>query len=58
MADLVLLQREAGIAHLADKYGATGIAVVPVMLERMMELPVRELEKYTLDALRLVTARG
>ena len=38
--------------------GATGIAVVPVMLERIMELPAEELDRYTLDALRFVSASG
>jgi fatty-acyl-CoA synthase len=61
MANTVVLRRKfdpAATLALADKYGATGIAVVPVMLERIMELPVKELEQFTLDALRFVTASG
>jgi acyl-CoA synthetase (AMP-forming)/AMP-acid ligase II len=61
MANTIVLRRKfdpAATLALADKYGATGIAVVPVMLERIMELPAQELTKYTLEALRFVTASG
>ena len=61
MANTVVLRRRfdpAATLELAEKYGATGLAVVPVMLERIMELPAKELEKYTLDALRFVSASG
>jgi fatty-acyl-CoA synthase len=61
MANTVVLRRKfdpAATLAMADKYGATGLAVVPVMLERMMELPASELEKYSLKALRFVSASG
>jgi acyl-CoA synthetase (AMP-forming)/AMP-acid ligase II len=61
MANTVVLRRKfdpESILALAQEHNATGLAVVPVMLERIMELPVKELERYTLDALRFVTASG
>jgi fatty-acyl-CoA synthase len=61
MANTIVLRRKfdpAATLDLAQKYNATGLAVVPVMLERIMELPAKELEKYTLDALRFVSASG
>ena len=61
MANTVVMRRhfdpEATLA-LAARHRAHGMAVVPVMLERMMELPARELEKYSLEALRFVSASG
>ena len=39
--------------------GATGLAVVPVMIERIMELPAEVLDRYPLKGqLRFVTASG
>ncbi|KAA1421702.1 AMP-binding protein [Nocardioides humilatus] len=61
MACTVVLRRkfdpEAMLA-LADQHRATGIALVPVMLERAMELPAEVLDRYTLDSVRFVTASG
>jgi len=61
MANTVVLRRKfdpAATLAMADKYGATGIAVVPVMLERIMELASSELDKYSLGSLRFVSASG
>ncbi len=44
--------------ELVDKTQATGLAVVPVMLERIMDLPAGTLDSYSLDSLRFVTASG
>jgi fatty-acyl-CoA synthase len=61
MACTVVLRRrfdpEATLA-LADEHRATGIAVVPVMLERIMQLPAEVLDRYSLDTVRFVTASG
>jgi len=57
---LVLRRRfdpEATLA-LADQHRATGIAVVPVMLERIMDLPAEVLDRYSLGSVRFVTASG
>lgn len=48
---------EATLA-LADRHRATGIALVPVMLERIMELPADVLDRYSLDTVRFVSASG
>lgn len=61
MACTVVLRRkfdpESTLA-LADEHGATGIAVVPVMLERIMELPLAVLDRYRLGTVRFVSASG
>ncbi|HEX5860531.1 MAG TPA: AMP-binding protein [Nocardioides sp.] len=44
--------------ELADRSGATGLAVVPVMLERIVDLPEEVLDRYDLGSLRFVTASG
>jgi acyl-CoA synthetase (AMP-forming)/AMP-acid ligase II len=44
--------------ELVDRSQATGLAVVPVMLERIVDLPASVLEKYSLGSLRFVTASG
>lgn len=43
---------------LVDRTNADGLAVVPVMLERIMDLPVATLDRYHLRSLRFVTASG
>ena len=48
---------EATLA-LVDAHRARGLALVPVMLERIMSLPDAVLDKYTLQTLRFVTASG
>ncbi|WP_223162705.1 AMP-binding protein [Nocardioides antri] len=61
MACTIVLRRrfdpEATLA-LADEHRATGIALVPVMLERIMELPAEVLDRYPLSSVRFVTASG
>jgi acyl-CoA synthetase (AMP-forming)/AMP-acid ligase II len=61
MACTIVLRRrfdpEATLA-LADQHQATGIALVPVMLERIMELPAEVLDRYSLDSVRFITASG
>ena len=48
---------EATLA-LVDEHRAAGLSVVPVMLERIMELPAATLERYSLASLRFVSASG
>ncbi|WP_300399637.1 AMP-binding protein [Nocardioides sp.] len=48
---------EATLA-LVDEHRATGLAVVPVMLERIVDLPAEVLDRYRLDSLRFVSASG
>lgn len=61
MACTIVLRRkfdpEATLA-LADRHRATGIGLVPVMLERIMELPDEVLDRYHLDSVRFVSASG
>jgi len=61
MANTVVLRRKfdpAATLALADQHHATGLAVVPVMLERIMELPADVLDTVSLRDLRFVTASG
>jgi fatty-acyl-CoA synthase len=44
--------------ELVERHRATGLAVVPVMLERIVELPEEVLHKHALGSLRFVTASG
>jgi acyl-CoA synthetase (AMP-forming)/AMP-acid ligase II len=44
--------------ELVDRHRATGLAVVPVMLERIIDLPEETLDRYSLKSLRFVTASG
>ena len=48
---------EATLA-LVDEHRATGLSVVPVMLERIMDLPADVLDRYSLRTLRFVSASG
>ncbi len=43
---------------LVQRHRATGLAVVPVMLERIIELPDEVLDRYDTSSLRFVTASG
>ena len=43
---------------LVDEHAATGLAVVPVMLERIIDLPSETLSRYSLQSLRFCTASG
>ncbi|WP_442009568.1 acyl-CoA ligase FadD12 [Mycobacterium sp. 2YAF39] len=44
--------------ELIDRYHATGLAVVPVMFDRIMELPDDVRNRYTARSLRFATASG
>lgn len=61
MATTVITRRkfdpEATLA-LVDRHAATGLSVVPVMLERVMDLPDHVLDRYSLQSLRFVSASG
>ncbi len=48
---------EATLA-LVERHRATGLAVVPVMLERIIDLPDEVLDRYDTSSLRFVTASG
>jgi acyl-CoA synthetase (AMP-forming)/AMP-acid ligase II len=48
---------EATLA-MVQEHRATGLAVVPVMLERIVDLPDEVLDRYDLSSLRFVTASG
>jgi fatty-acyl-CoA synthase len=43
---------------LIDRYEATGLAVVPVMFDRIMDLPEEVLNRYSGKSLRFATASG
>ncbi|WP_326545907.1 acyl-CoA ligase FadD12 [Mycolicibacterium sp. ND9-15] len=43
---------------LVDRYEATGLAVVPVMFDRIMDLPEEVLNRYSGKTLRFATASG
>jgi fatty-acyl-CoA synthase len=44
--------------RLTAQHEATALAVVPVMLQRILELPVETIQKYDLGALRVIAASG
>ncbi len=48
---------EATLA-LVDEHQAGGLGVVPVMLERIVDLPSEVLDRYSLSSLRFVSASG
>ena len=48
----------AATMELVDRYRATGLSVVPVMLDRIMELPEEVLGRFSGRSLRFVTAAG
>jgi fatty-acyl-CoA synthase len=48
---------EATLA-LVDEHRASGLSVVPVMLERIMDLPDAVLDRYPMRSLRFVSASG
>jgi acyl-CoA synthetase (AMP-forming)/AMP-acid ligase II len=43
---------------LTAQHDATALAVVPVMLQRILELPIETIQKYDLSALRVIAASG
>ncbi len=48
----------AATMELVDRYRATGLSVVPVMLDRIMELPEEVRNRFSGRSLRFVTAAG
>ena len=44
--------------RMVEEHGATGLAVVPVMLERIIDLPEEVLDRYPCRTLRFATASG
>jgi fatty-acyl-CoA synthase len=44
--------------QLVEEHGATGLAIVPVMLERIIDLPDEVLDRYPCRTLRFATASG
>ncbi|MGV3562599.1 MAG: AMP-binding protein [Nocardioides sp.] len=44
--------------RMVEEHGATGLAVVPVMLERIIDLPDEVLDRYPCRTLRFATASG
>ena len=48
----------AATLELVDRYHATGLSVVPVMLDRIMELPDEVRNRYSGRSLRFVSAAG
>jgi acyl-CoA synthetase (AMP-forming)/AMP-acid ligase II len=57
---LVLRRRFDPEQTLSDvaRHRATALAVVPVMLQRILELPAETIERYDLSSLRIVAASG
>ncbi|TML03824.1 MAG: acyl-CoA synthetase [Actinobacteria bacterium] len=43
---------------LTAQHEATALAVVPVMLQRILELPIETIQRYDLSALRVIAASG
>ncbi len=61
MSCTVVMRRKfdpEAILELVERHSATGLAVVPVMLERIIDLPDETLDRYRLEKLRFVTASG
>ena len=59
-ATLILNRKfdEEGTLKLVDEHEAEVLAVVPVMLQRIMNLPEEKLERYDLSSLRIVSLSG
>jgi fatty-acyl-CoA synthase len=57
---LVLRRRFTAPAtlHAIDEHGVTALVVVPVMLQRLLELGEKEIARHDLGALRLIAASG
>jgi acyl-CoA synthetase (AMP-forming)/AMP-acid ligase II len=61
LSSTVVLKRKfdpEATLSLTAQHEATALAVVPVMLQRMLELPLETLQKYDLSALRVIAASG
>jgi fatty-acyl-CoA synthase len=44
--------------HAIDEHGATALVVVPVMLQRLLDLGAKEIGRHDLGALRVIAASG
>jgi acyl-CoA synthetase (AMP-forming)/AMP-acid ligase II len=61
MACTVVMRRRfdpEATLEMVERHGATGLAVVPVMIERIVDLPDEVLDRYPMRTLRFVTASG
>jgi fatty-acyl-CoA synthase len=61
LSSTVVLRRKfspEGALGAVAQFGCTGFVVVPVMLQRIMELPPEVADKYDLRALRVIAASG
>jgi acyl-CoA synthetase (AMP-forming)/AMP-acid ligase II len=61
MACTVVMRRRfdpEATLEMVERHAATGLAVVPVMIERIVDLPDEVLDRYSMRALRFVTASG
>ncbi len=61
LASTLVLRRRfdpAGTLSAIDEHGVTALVVVPVMLQRMLELGDREIGRHDLGALRVIAASG
>jgi acyl-CoA synthetase (AMP-forming)/AMP-acid ligase II len=61
LSSTVVLKRKfdpEATLSLTAQHEATALAVVPVMLQRMLELPMETPQKYDLSALRVIAASG
>ncbi|WP_068269864.1 AMP-binding protein [Aldersonia kunmingensis] len=61
MACTVVMRRKfdpVETLRMVEDNDATGLALVPVMLERIMELPAEALDRFRLGSLRFVTISG
>jgi fatty-acyl-CoA synthase len=61
MANTIVTRRRfdpEATLELVDRHRATGLVVVPVMLDRIVELPAEVRRRYPCRALRVVTASG
>ena len=61
MADTIVMRRKfdpEATLQLIDRYQATGLVVVPVMFDRIMDLPDEVRNRYSCRSLRFATASG
>ncbi len=61
LASTIVLPRRfdpEGTLRAISQHRASALAVVPVMLQRMLELPAETIERYDLSSLRIIAASG
>jgi fatty-acyl-CoA synthase len=61
LSSTIVLKRkfdEEATLSLTAQHGCTALVVVPVMLQRILELPPETVERYDLRALRVIAASG